>query len=138
MQGQSKIAWTAAVAALVTLWGCNQSRPAGELKGAPAPGAAFQIALKVTPNPPKYNQETTFRVELRSADGKPVEGATVSAELVMPEMDMGVNKVQLADNGRGGYQGVGRFTMAGNHQIVVNAFKAGAAAKVVFPVAVEL
>lgn len=131
-----RLAFALALACLLAA--CNKSQPAGEPKGVPAPGASFQVALRVLPNPPKYNQDTTFRVTLKDSAGRPVEGASVSADLVMPEMAMGENKVALADLGRGEYEGVGRFSMGGNYRVVISAYKAGATAKVIFNVTVEL
>lgn len=131
-----RLAFALALACLLAA--CNKAQPAAELRGVPAPGAAFQVALRVQPNPPKYNQDTTFRVSLKDSAGRPVEGASVSADLVMPGMSMGENKVALADLGGGNYEGVGRFPMGGDHQVVINAYKAGATAKVIFNVTVEL
>lgn len=125
-------------APVLLLAACNKSQPAAELKGSPAPGASFQVALRVQPNPPKYNQDTIFHVTLKDSAGRPVEGASVSADLLMPGMDMGEHKVALAPLGGGDYEGVGRFSMGGDHEVVINAYKAGATAKVVFNVTVAL
>lgn len=132
--------WTLILlAAVLALGGCARKQPAvAELQGQPGPGSAFRMMLHLRPNPPKYNQDVRLRVGLMDLSGKPVEGASVTAHLVMADMDMGENKVALSDVGGGNYEGVGRFSMGGKYNVAVEAFKGGTTGKVTFSVEVAL
>ncbi len=97
------------------------------------------MTLKATPNPAKYKQPTTFHLSLADlATGKPVDGANVTTDLIMPTMDMGANHVAMTDMGNGNYQGTGVFNMGGDWNVVVSAFKAGQTGKTTFHISVEL
>ena len=101
---------------------------------APAAGAQAKppipsISLATTPNPPQTGR-TQFTVTVKAVDGKPVTGADVSVELIMPAMPaMNMaemrNKVALkpaADAklaAAGTYTGPGQIMMAGTWNAVV-------------------
>lgn len=130
-----------ALALAVVLAGGCQKKPtqANALKGEPAPGCSFRMTLQATPNPAKYNQQATFQLSLADlTTGKPVEGANVTADLLMPGMDMGTTHVPMQDMGHGNYRGTGSFSMGGDWNVVVSAVKAGTTGKTTFHISVEL
>ena len=74
------------------------------------PSAAMQIALTTMPNPPRPLDQTAFTVELSEAQKS---GTAVKIALAMPSMTMPDNTI-ICQPIKGGYRGVGRFTMAGD------------------------
>lgn len=70
-------------------------------------------------------KEYEFFVTLADAQGRPVDGATVYADLVMPAMPMGANQPLADPLGDGEYRVKGVFTMEGNWGITVHATVAG-------------
>ena len=89
------------------------------------------LTLVTKPDPPAMGQ-TTFTVTLQAPDGKPVTGADVTVELVMPAMpSMKMpemrNKVTLKPAtdtklaAAGTYTGTGQVMMTGKWDVVVTA-----------------
>ena len=103
-----------------------QPKPAQAQKDQKKPEATVTLATK--PAPPAAGQ-TTFTVTAKDAQGKPITGAVVSVELVMPPMGgMGQmkNTVALAAAkdpkvaSAGTYVGEGSIMMAGKWNVTVS------------------
>ncbi len=86
------------------------------------------ITLTIKPTPPAAG-ETAFTVTAKDATGKPITGADVSVEFVMPPMGgMGEmkNKVALKAStdpklaAQGTYAGTGQIMMAGKWNVTVD------------------
>ncbi len=88
-----------------------------------APNPRLHLTLETTPRPPTSLDPTTFTVQVTDAAGKPVSGATATAWLFMPGMDMGDDTVTLREKANGTYAGTGRFTMAGAWRVTVSVSK---------------
>ncbi|HVA64659.1 MAG TPA: FixH family protein [Terriglobales bacterium] len=91
--------------ALVAAAGCH---------AVPSAAAPWKLTLTTTPQDPAILSDTRFQLQVATAAGAPVEGATVTLDLVMATMDMGPNRVALGAQGGGRYAGAGHFTMAGD------------------------
>jgi hypothetical protein len=105
--------------------------PATSIAYAQSKPPAPTLTLVTKPSPPKAGQ-TTFTVTLKGPDGKPVTGADVTVELVMPAMpSMNMaemrNKVTLkpATDAKlaaaGTYTGTGQILMAATWNVLVTA-----------------
>ena len=92
------------------------------------------MALWMNPAQPRFARKTLFHVTIKQASGALADGAQVGVSLVMPLMDMGKNQFPLKQVGRGEYQGIGEFTMAGEWEVVVTANAQGKAGKTTFNV----
>lgn len=103
----------------------------------PAETAHWKIAFSVTPGQPRQLDPALFQVQVTDKNKKPVSGAAVTAELVMPAMDMGRNAVPLHETTPGTYTGTGRFTMPGDWEATVSADKGAAHQARTFPVSVR-
>jgi len=93
--------------------------------------AAVQVEMTTDPSPP-HKGTNLYRVQLKSADGSTVTGASVSVRSymgAMPEMGMAaMNAVtQLNERGNGVYEGQAKLENGGTWQITVTATKNGAA-----------
>jgi nitrogen fixation protein FixH len=96
------------------------------------------MALTVLPAAPRQLDPAQFRVQITdSRTGKPVNGAAVIVQLVMPAMDMGRNQVTAQAGAAGVYTASGRFTMPGNWEATVQADKGAAHQTQSFPVLVH-
>jgi hypothetical protein len=109
---------------------------AGEL---PENAAAQQagdllVTFAISPYPPTAYQQSTFEVTLADASGKPVDDATISLDLTMPEMPMPPNDMIMQSLSNGKYQSTGRFTMRGWWRIEVIIARGGAKQSVFFDV----
>jgi len=82
------------------------------------------IALE-GPKEPKLLDTASFLITLTDAAGKPVEGADVYIELLMPSMPMGTNKPVASPEGPGKYRAQGVFDMTGDWHVTVHATVAG-------------
>ena len=120
---------------LVLLCSGCAPRPAAPTREARNPD--LQLALDVTPNPPRSLDLTRFTVRASDAQGRPVSGAAVSLRLEMPAMPMGENVVSVRPGASGNYAGTGRFTMAGDWRISVKATQGGRSAAQGFPLRVR-
>jgi hypothetical protein len=131
-----------AVVALLFTVACSKAnapenaKAAGQATTASQPNSTtpLKIDLKVDPAEPAPNKPAKFNVTITDQDGKPVTGADVNIALTMKTMDMGEEKVKLADKGNGDYQGAGKVTMAGDWNAAVSAKKSGQTAVQSFPV----
>lgn len=114
----------------------ENAKAAGQPASAPqTTGAApLKIDLKIDPAEPAPNKPAKFNITITDPDGKPVTGADVNIALTMKTMDMGEEKVKLADKGNGQYEGQGKVTMAGDWNAAVSAKKGGQTAVQSFPV----
>jgi RND family efflux transporter MFP subunit len=91
----------------------------------------FHIELATQPSPPRKG-ENTLRVNLTSADGKPVAGAEVSVTFFMPAMPaMGMSSMRavstLTDKGQGVYEGSVQLGAEGTWDVTVTATRNGQA-----------
>jgi Cu(I)/Ag(I) efflux system membrane fusion protein/cobalt-zinc-cadmium efflux system membrane fusion protein len=97
--------------------------------------SAIQVEMTTDPSPPRKGTNL-YRVQLKSADGSAVTGASVSVRsymAAMPEMGMAAMNVvsQLNEKGNGVYEGQAKLENGGTWQITVTATKNGS------PVAVK-
>jgi len=102
---------------------------AGAAAAMNAPGPQIAIDLSTDPSPPRRGANTA-RVKLTDAEGKPVEGANVTATFFMPAMPaMGMAAmraaVTLSDKGGGVYEGPLQLESGGTWQVTVTAQKNG-------------
>jgi len=93
--------------------------------------AAVQVEMTTDPSPP-HKGANLYRVQLKSADGSAVTGASVSVRSymgAMPEMGMAAMNVvtQLNERGNGVYEGQTKLENGGTWQITVTVTKNGAA-----------
>jgi nitrogen fixation protein FixH len=131
-----------AVFALLFTFACSNANAPETAKAAGQAASASQttgvaplkIDLKTDPTEPSPNKPAKFNVTITDRDGKPVTGADVNIALTMKTMDMGEEKVKLADKGTGEYQGEGKVTMAGDWNAAVTAKKGSQTAVQSFPV----
>jgi len=86
---------------------------------------SLAATLAVDPQPPTPMQETTLRLALRDAAGRPVEGRKVCFDLTMPAMAMPPNRPVAREEGRGVYRAAALFTMAGEWEIRATVSSAG-------------
>lgn len=123
----------------LVLGGCTDRQPQPTSPAEPATSAAspFHISLETEPARPKMATTTTFRAKVTDAQGAPVEGAQVRADLVMPLMDMGKNQVQLSGRGGGVYEGTGQFSMSGPWEARVTVKSGDKATTKVFDISVN-
>jgi hypothetical protein len=122
------------------MMGGSQSQAAGGLvavsadgKQLPAPASAGKlpentaaqqagnmlVTFAINPYPPTAYQQSTFDVTLVDASGQPLDDATISLDLTMPEMPMPPNNMTMQSLSNGKYQSAGRFTMRGWWRIEV-------------------
>ncbi|HUX67735.1 MAG TPA: FixH family protein [Terriglobales bacterium] len=105
MPSPRRLLLAALLAALAAAAGCH---------AAPAANAPWKLTLSTTPEDPSILSPTQFQLQVATAGGAPVVGALVTLDLEMATMDMGPNRVALAEQGGGRYAGAGNFTMAGD------------------------
>ena len=117
------------------LTGCTP-RATGPPRALPA-DPNLQIALATRPASPRQLDPTQFLVTLKDAQKRPVSGATVTADLAMPGMDMGHDSVTLTPGAAGVYVGTGRFTMPGDWQVTVTTTRGRDRAAHVFSLSVR-
>lgn len=77
------------------------------------------VEMKLEPNPPKINQDTKFTVFIKDTKEQPVTDATVKLSLEMTNMEHPEGKVTLKPSQPAGtYEGIGRFDMLGQWDLV--------------------
>lgn len=103
--------------AVLTLSGCAHRQ--GSSPAALPANPNLQITLALRPSSPRQLDPEQFTVTLRDARGQRVSGADVTADLTMPAMEMGNNRVTLTPQAPGTYTGTGRFTMPGDWQVTI-------------------
>lgn len=84
-----------------------------------AESGGSRITLTTDPNPLQLGQ-ANFLVTVKDKDGKLVDDATVSFDLNMTTMNMGVQQGNATAQGNGKYLSVGRLTMLGPWRFSVN------------------
>ena len=119
---------------LLLLGGCAPRRDVPQ-RAAPDPN--LQMTLTVQPASPRQLDPAQFTVTLKDAHNRPVTGANVALNLMMPDMDMGTNTVTLTPRAPGTYAGTGRFTMAGLWSVHANVSTHADNAVQAFPVTVR-
>ena len=102
---------------------------------APAPAstnsaAAFTVTAAIAPDPPKASQKNRLTMTLMGADGKPLVGATIKANVAMTSMDMGTSHPAFQDLGDGHYQGNVSFSMPGPWRVTASISPPGGGASV--------
>jgi hypothetical protein len=120
----------AAVMALVIfgLAACGGQETTGGTGVATAPPAGdLRISLTTDPNPPKAGPVTVV-VEVKDAQGKPVDGAQVSVSINHTGMSHGGIKGDLTSQGSGRYQADGSFSMSGTWHADVEVTSQGGSA----------
>lgn len=125
-----------AVAAAVILTGCQTIYPPAPKPSANVQSADMRVTLAMRPAHPRQMDPVSFTVMAVDKEGKPVQNAHVSVELVMPFMEMGRNAVAFEPTGPDAYKGSGRFTMSGEWNVVVSV--ANGADKIVRPFPVRV
>lgn len=118
------------ILALLTLLAACSSGPATVRQEQTVDG--ITIGLEA-PDKPKVNEAQTFTVTLADAQGKPIDGASVYLDLVMPAMPMGSNQPVATGQGNGRYQVTSAYTMGGSWEVTVVAEVAGVEHRAVFP-----
>ncbi len=126
-------------AAAFFLVGCQNNYQMPPPKPAPPDvvSAGLRISLLLSPQPVRQMDATTLTVHLSNAHSQPAAGAAVSADLVMPGMDMGKNTVALTPQGAGTYGGTARFPMDGGWRVTVTVTKGAQRSVQTFPVQVH-
>jgi len=77
-----------------------------------ATAGGVRISLSTNPNPLRPGQ-ATFTIEVRSAEDKPVDNASVSFDLNMTTMNMGTQQGRATSKGKGQYIATGNLSMRG-------------------------
>ena len=109
----------------------NYEPPAAPGGAGPAPAAPrVDIAFRTQPDPPRTGNDT-FEVRVTDSSGKPVTGASVSVQLLMPAMpSMNMpairTEVMLPPVGEGVYRATGEVTTGGRWDVTVTVVKDGA------------
>lgn len=121
---RTRAAMLAMVVFLASPLAAQQPAPAAK-----AGAAALAITLTSKPNPPTLG-DNAFEVTVKSADGKPVEGADVTAVFVMPampaiKMPEMRSSVALKPAAGGVYAGTGQVSMAGKWDVTVTVKRDG-------------
>ena len=106
---------------------------AGAAAAMNGPAAQAEVKIEFTTDPsPAHKGTTTYRVQLKAADGTPVTGASMTVRSympAMPEMGMAAMNVltQLNEKGNGLYEGQTKLDSGGTWQITITATKNGVA-----------
>ncbi len=78
----------------------------------------FEIKL-ITPKSFTSDQATPIQMEILDREGKPVEGAKVSADLDMQGMSHGDISMKMEETGKGMYVGQAEFEMEGDYTAAI-------------------
>ena|SRR5579864_8217894 len=114
------------------LWGCSKQEAAQPKSAASsaasndkvilsttvAPNSDYRMSISFDPSHPKMSSKTKFHLQLLDARGIPENDGHGQCALVMPLMDMGKNEFPMYLVGKGGYEGIGQFTMSGEWEVV--------------------
>ena len=79
-------------------------------------GDSTAISLSTDPNPLGLGQ-ATFIIDVKDKNDKPVDNASVSFDLNMTTMNMGIQQGNATSQGNGRYSAVGRISMRGPWRI---------------------
>ena len=105
----------------------NPTQPAATSVATPA---AFDLAFRMQPEPPRIGEDMALEVTLRSAAGQPVTDAVVTVTFFMSAMPgMGMpemkNTATLKYDTAGVYKGTSQISMGGRWQVTIAATRAG-------------
>jgi hypothetical protein len=101
---------------------CGGGRPGYITQQQPADGITITLER---PQQAQVLKDYDLFVSLIDAQGKPVDGAIVFIDIVMPAMSMGTNQPLADPLGNGQYRIKGVFTMEGDWRLTVHAKIAG-------------
>ncbi len=93
--------------------------------------------LTLTPAMPRALDPVVFAVRVTHADGSPITGAQVTAELTMPGMEMPPNTFRLTPSMPGTYTGQGRFSMPDQWSVAITVSDKGKRTTTAFPLRVR-
>lgn len=93
--------------------------PAATPVAAPHTPADLTVAASFAPASPRARRSNTLTVTVTGADGKPVPGAKVTADVAMTSMDMGTTHPAFKDLGGGKYAGAVAFSMSGPWRVTL-------------------
>jgi hypothetical protein len=116
------ICWLLLLLLVPALAACGGGRPGYTTQQQPADGLTIMLER---PQQAQVLQDYDLFVSLIDAQGKPVDGAIVFIDIVMPAMSMGSNQPLADPLGNGQYRVKGVFTMEGNWRLTVHATVAG-------------
>ncbi len=83
------------------------------------------IDAKLAESPAHPHKTQTLVLMLTGSDGNPVPGATVTVDVAMTSMDMGTTHPAVKDIGKGQYEALVSFAMAGPWMVTVTAIAPG-------------
>ncbi len=101
--------------------GMNMTAPTGG--NTPAASAPVQITA-TTASAPKAG-DNTLTISLTGAQGKPVNGATITTSVAMTSMDMGTTHPAVTETGDGRYTTTATFSMAGAWRVKIKVTQPG-------------
>ena len=85
----------------------------------PATPPGLTLAAALSPSTPKARRPTTLTVIVTGADGKPIPGAGIQADVAMTSMNMGTTHPAFTDLGAGKYAADATFAMPGPWRITL-------------------
>ena len=94
---------------------------------APPASTGLTLTASFASGCPNADDPTTLTASLADSDGKPITGATVTADVAMTSMDMGTTHPAFRDAGSGHYAGKVAFAMAGPWRVTLRATVPGGA-----------
>jgi hypothetical protein len=97
-----------------------------------AANASTSALLRIEPVRPVPMQEAQLELSLRDPQGKPITGATVKADLMMPDIVMPSNRPAFTEMGNGVYAAKALFTMAGEWELRTQVDHAGGSESFIF------
>src|SRR3990172_1405704 len=105
----------------------NAPKPAATEAATPA---AFDIAFRSQPDPPRTGENAALEVTLKGEGGKPVTDAVVTVTFYMPAMPkMGMPEMKssatLKHDAGGVYRGTGQVAMGGRWEVTISAVRDG-------------
>jgi YtkA-like protein len=122
-----------AAVAVLLMSGCSREKPkptpSAIVSSSVAPGSPFKTRLAIEPAKPIDGKPETFILTVTDTSGKPVTGALVAGELVMPVMDMGRNTFAMRETDAGVYRGTGTTAMSGEWEVQFTITAAGLTGK---------
>lgn len=89
------------------------------------------ISAAITPDPPVTRADNALTLTLTGADGKPMAGAEVEADVAMTSMDMGTTHPAFRETDAGKYRGAVAFSMAGPWRVTLRVTPPGGGKAVV-------
>ena len=87
-------------------------------------GGDLQMSLSTNPDPPTAGP-VTFTVQVKDANGQPVDGAKVTLSAKHPNMSHAGIDGELVSQGSGRYQASGSLSMGGTWSVTMSVTKDG-------------